>query len=237
METPGSTVVLIHGSRHDGWCWHLVQEQLSALGITSVAPDLPFTSMADDLDVVREVVADLPGRVTLVGHSRSGRLLSSLIELAPKVNHLVYLAAFLLEEGEVFPPKRRPTKMTQFQAGGDQLLEFPLARDIFYHDCEEELALAAWKRLRTVPLTSKFQPVTSRAAWRAIPSTYIVCSDDHCIHPDDQRDMSVHAGAVYEISSSHSPFLSRPKELAELIVRSNESATLKHSAPPEPFGS
>jgi hypothetical protein len=56
------------------------------------------------------------------------------------------------------------------------------------------------------------------AAWRSISSAYVVCTDDHTIHPDDQRDMAMQASEVHELDSSHSPFFSHPDELAAIIA-------------------
>lgn len=61
------------------------------------------------------------------------------------------------------------------------------------------------------------------AAWRTIPTTYVVCADDRMIHPDTQREMAAAAAAagaeVLEWPSSHSPFLSHPDLVADLVAR------------------
>jgi len=61
------------------------------------------------------------------------------------------------------------------------------------------------------------QPVT-RAAWQGIPASYVVCTDDHAIHPDLQRRMAAQAEEVFVMDSDHSPFLSYPRETAELLA-------------------
>jgi hypothetical protein len=43
-------------------------------------------------------------------------------------------------------------------------------------------------------------------------------TQDQAVHPDDQRIMSRNAGEVVEIDTSHSPFLSRPDLVAEIIA-------------------
>jgi pimeloyl-ACP methyl ester carboxylesterase len=81
------------------------------------------------------------------------------------------------------------------------------------------LGREALTHLRVVPATARGAASTVPAAWRTIPSTYIVCTDDHMLHPDDQRDMATQAGEVFELSSSHSPFFSHPAEVARIIAR------------------
>ncbi|HEV7655160.1 MAG TPA: alpha/beta fold hydrolase [Mycobacteriales bacterium] len=56
------------------------------------------------------------------------------------------------------------------------------------------------------------------AAWKTVPSTYVLTTDDRAVHPEDQRIMARNAGAVVEIATSHSPFLSRPDLVADIIA-------------------
>jgi pimeloyl-ACP methyl ester carboxylesterase len=52
----------------------------------------------------------------------------------------------------------------------------------------------------------------------SVPKSYVVCSKDQTIPPEAQRQMAARAGAtVHELDTSHSPFLSRPDLVAELI--------------------
>jgi pimeloyl-ACP methyl ester carboxylesterase len=56
-------------------------------------------------------------------------------------------------------------------------------------------------------------------AWRSIPSTYIVCTQDRAFPPELQREVfAARASEVAELECSHSPFLSQPARLAELLA-------------------
>jgi pimeloyl-ACP methyl ester carboxylesterase len=55
-------------------------------------------------------------------------------------------------------------------------------------------------------------------AWLTIPSTYVVCTDDRTLHPDTQRDMGRHATDVVTWDTSHSPMLSQPDLVADLLA-------------------
>ncbi|KAG6368752.1 hypothetical protein INS49_002966 [Diaporthe citri] len=58
----------------------------------------------------------------------------------------------------------------------------------------------------------------SRAAYKYIPSTYVVAEDDHALPLQYQEMFAAATGAeVKKIKSGHLPQLSKPEELAELI--------------------
>ncbi|MCD7444714.1 alpha/beta hydrolase [Streptomyces lincolnensis] len=71
-------------------------------------------------------------------------------------------------------------------------------------------------RNSTRSLPAVHQPL-AEAAWRTVPSTYVLCEDDVAIPLSLQEEMAKHAQRVRRLRSSHSPFLSRPAELARLL--------------------
>lgn len=56
-------------------------------------------------------------------------------------------------------------------------------------------------------------------AWREKPSTYVVCTEDEVIHPDFQRILARRCTASVEWPSGHSPFLSQPQRVANLLLQ------------------
>jgi pimeloyl-ACP methyl ester carboxylesterase len=50
------------------------------------------------------------------------------------------------------------------------------------------------------------------------PTTYVVCAQDRGVNPADQRAMAAKAGDAVELDTSHSPFLSRPRQVADVIA-------------------
>src|SRR6516162_4315520 len=87
------TLMLVHGSWHDGRCWSGVQEQLAAAGVHSIAPTLPGHGAGADrfevshADYVASVIAALDGfagPAVLVGHSMGGSVVSRVAELRPE---------------------------------------------------------------------------------------------------------------------------------------------------------
>ena len=59
----------------------------------------------------------------------------------------------------------------------------------------------------------------TEAAWRTKPSWYAVTNEDRIISPVLQREIAARIGArVLSLRSGHLPFLSKPKETAEVIL-------------------
>jgi pimeloyl-ACP methyl ester carboxylesterase len=66
------------------------------------------------------------------------------------------------------------------------------------------------------------------AAWKIIPSWYLVAQEDRAIKPEFQRFYAKRMGAkTIEIKSSHVVFISHPKEVAAVI----EQAALSRVTP------
>jgi hypothetical protein len=92
------------------------------------------------------------------------------------------------------------------------------ATELFFHDASAEVASWATKRLRPQSY-AVMNEVTPLASWPAVDARTIVCTDDHAINPDWVRSASrerLGLDAV-EIGGGHSPFLTRPAELARLL--------------------
>jgi pimeloyl-ACP methyl ester carboxylesterase len=217
-----TTVVLVHGDWHSASGWDLVRAELSADGIRSVAPQLPMTSTLDvDAAVVRETLDNLGDDAVVVAHSWGGSPVTLGASGAPNVKHLIYLAAFMIEAGRPAPVDMRELPpMDAFQIGPEVAVVNPdLAFDAFYHDCDPQVAAECIAQLRPFACAGWDLVETSvTPAWRLAPTTYVVCAKDRGIPPDDQRTMAAQAGDVVELDTSHSPFLSQPRQVADVIA-------------------
>jgi pimeloyl-ACP methyl ester carboxylesterase len=218
-----ATLVLVHGAWHGAWCW----EQLTPfLRMPYVALDNPSVAradatLADDVANITRALDAIDGPVVLVGHSYGGAIASEA-GAHDSVRHVVYITGFALDEGE--------SVMQNALEGGvpgplDHALQFDgdvvtLDRDgaiaAFYHDCGAAAAHDAVGRLRPQAVGALAGTVRA-AAWRAKPSTYLVCTDDRALSPALQRSAAARVKNVVEIDASHSPFLSRPAEVADLL--------------------
>jgi pimeloyl-ACP methyl ester carboxylesterase len=212
-------VVLIHGAWHGAWCWKTVVDELDRLGISSVAPDLPLTGLADDAATARAAIdAAGPGAI-VVGHSYGGIVISEAAAGADSVGRLVYLAAFMTtpDEDELSILNAHGSPIGSALVVGAHGTEVDPARApaLFYGDCDAPAAAAAVAQLRPMRGGGR---LTGEPAWRTISSTYVVCTADAVLPVAAQREMARRADAVVEWPTDHSPFLTRPADLAALLA-------------------
>ncbi len=217
--------VLVHGLWHGGWAWDEVRERLFAVDVPSVAVDLPMRDLAGDVAAVRTALDDFDRPAVLVGHSYGGAVITDA-GVHPLVRELLYLAAFQLDTGEsvgrtlpdlAVPPTRLGAAL-RFDDISDEVRVDPhLGAAALYGDAPAELVAAALARLRPVH-RPVFRGVPEQIAWRAVPSTYVVCTADETVHPDLERAMGRRASRVVELGAGHSPLLTEPDAVADLIV-------------------
>lgn len=217
-----ASVILVHGGWHGGWCWEEVVPRLEAAGVSVRTIDLPFTGLADDTAAVRSMLDEARGPVVLCAHSYGGAVVTGAGEHSA-VRQLVYLAAFLLEEGQTMLEVPGDLSVSELPAAlrlaedGRTTIDPDLAARVFYHDCPAATAARAVARLRSWPIDSGSTPA-SAAAWKSRPTTYVICDDDRTVPPGMQLGMSAHATDVRRWPTSHSPFYSRPDLVSELLV-------------------
>src|SRR3954452_406458 len=96
------TVVLVHGGFADASFWTPVIQQLQARGLPVLAPPNPLRGLAGDAEYIASFVNQIDGPVLLVGHSYGGAVITVAGAAADNVVGLVYVAAFILDEGESF---------------------------------------------------------------------------------------------------------------------------------------
>lgn len=178
---------------------------------------------------VVDAIRAVGGPVMLVGHSLGGMSISGAAErIAGRVARLVYLTALVPRDGD---SAAAFGQLAGFNASvGSEMLEdgervgvkVGLAQHLFYADCDAETAERAVSALVATDLAYLAEPVAlSPDRFGVIPKTYILCLRDNAIEPRAQRNLAaVHPGTnVREIDAGHSAFLSRPRELAELLDR------------------
>ena len=232
------TIVLVHGAWSDATAWNAVIPILKASGKEVIAVNLPghgsdSTSFAEInfqtyVDAVKKAIGERTN-VTLVGHSMAGQVISQVSEEIPsQLKGLVYLAAYLPKTGESL------LTLAQQDAGshtgkylkidqehGAAIIAKEGIIDVFATDAPKEVQdylVANWK---TEPLAPLAFPVTLTAAnFGSVKKAYIFTVNDHAISYPFQQKM-VKDGAVsktFILESSHTPFISQPKKLAEDIL-------------------
>src|SRR5262245_50363610 len=68
-------IVLVHGAYADGSCWLDVIDLLQKAGYKVMAVQNPLTSLRDDVEATRRVLALQDGPTILVGHSWAGTVI------------------------------------------------------------------------------------------------------------------------------------------------------------------
>jgi pimeloyl-ACP methyl ester carboxylesterase len=233
-----STFLLIHGAWHGAWCWHKIVPRLEERGHTVLAPDLPAmgidrtpanrVSLATWRDFVCGIVDSAAEPVVLVGHSRGGIVISEVAEHRPeRIRGLVYVTAFLLRDGECLfdlagsdPQSLVPPNMVMSADKTSSTLRNEALRDLFYGECsDEDLALArlCLKPEPTLPLATPVRVTAER--YGSVPRVYIECQRDRAVTPAMQRNMQAGSpcSPVLSLDTDHSPFFSRPDELARML--------------------
>ena len=89
---------------------------------------------------------------------------------------------------------------------------------VFAHDVSPEDAAVMGATQKPIA-GSAFSQSVEAAAWKHIPSYYLVATGDRAIKPELQRHMAQRIGArVTEVDASHVPFLSQPEAVARVIL-------------------
>ena len=238
-----SRIILVHGAWHGAWCWQKLIPLLEAAGHQVTAADLP--GLGDDTTPVNRVsltryVKSVASLLTatddpaiVVGHSMGGVVISQLAEEFPeRIQRLIYLCAFLPQNGEALIDKNSTDNslLNENKVIDKETLTMSInpdqVRAIFYHDCDPHLAEQAQAKLVDQALAPLGTPLKlSAERFGSVAKDGIVCLQDQAITPELQREMFT-AGeceAIVELDSSHSPFLSMPDQLAELITQLAES--------------
>jgi len=220
-----STFALIHGAGDVGWYWHLMAAELRSLGHDVVAPDLPADDESATLNDYADTVIEAIGEredVVVVGQSYGAFT-------APLVADRIPTDVLVLVAGMIPSPGESPDEWwanTRYQAavaeqaardGGMTGNEDPFVS--FYHDVPRELAEEALSKERAHPSQASMTEPWPLDAWPAVPTRFVLCSEDRFFPPDFfRRLVKERLGVVpEEIAASHCVALSQPKELAALL--------------------
>jgi pimeloyl-ACP methyl ester carboxylesterase len=234
-----ATFLMIHGAWHGGWCFDAMRSPLAARGHEMIVPTLPGmggtyeevtqVTLAAWADFVVETARALPTPPILCGHSRGGIVISQAAEHDPQAfAALVYIAAFMLPTGTSLIEARDAmprneafeTGLVVAARGAALAIKREAAAPLFYGDCSAEDREAALDRLLPEPIA----PLNTRlsltnARYGLVSRHYIECTLDEAIPIAQQRAMQAHlaCASVTTLASGHSPFLSRPEELADAL--------------------
>jgi pimeloyl-ACP methyl ester carboxylesterase len=224
---PVKNIVLVHGAFADGSGWRDVASILVKDGYTVSVVQEPLTSLADDVAATKRVLEMQQGPTLLVGHSYGGVVITEAGN-APNVVGLVYIAAFIPDNGEsaVSLLSSAPTANNDMRATKDDFLYLDPAA--FPTDFAADLAPAQANFMahsqQMLAKAAGGAPVTA-AAWHQKKSWALIVTRDHNINPDLERSMAKRAGSeTIEIPASHAAYVSKPEDVARLIERAAKAS-------------
>ncbi len=244
-----STYVLIHGAWHGGWCWRDVKTILRNNGHVVFTPTLTglgershlFSPGIDlnthILDVVNVLEWEELDDVILVGHSYGGNVITGVADRAKhRLRHVVYLDAFLPEDGEssaahvlkTLNPnvtaeeidaeiaRRRGTANEQGGAPTHYTNLFGIPQD------RPELYRWVERRITLHPVNSQIQPIRlENGGSEGLPRTYILCAGSSGETPFKALAKRFRASPEWryrELATGHDAMVTMPSETAELLM-------------------
>jgi len=237
-------LVLIPGAWHTPSAFSLLTTELHALGYTtharqlaSVGSTTPTTDLSADIAIVHSMInsaiGDSGNDVVVIAHSWGGIVASSALvgfgkterEALGKRGGVVkcgYIAASMLPEGVSLMDSVNHTFPLWTQISGPYI--HALDPHVFYSDLPLDEQRYWFSQIQPHSLASAYAKTTG-AAWKKIPSAYLVCEEDKSmpvIAQDRMIEMATAEGGEVQVTRlrcGHSPFLSRVQETVEWVRR------------------
>ncbi|WP_433336294.1 alpha/beta fold hydrolase [Spirillospora sp. CA-294931] len=222
------TVALVHGAFTDAGSWHGVIGDLQRHGYQVVAPANPLRGLAADSTYVANVVRGIKGPVVLAGHSYGGAVITNAARMAGNVSGLVYVAGFAPDEGESASDIDRRYPATPLKKSivplphPDGTVDLSIAPEKF-----PGVFAAGVPRRKAAQMAAAQRPIavaavegrSGRPAWKALPSWFLIPTEDQALHPDAQADMAERAAArrTVRIKAGHAVPVSHPGKVADLV--------------------
>jgi len=215
-------VVLVPGAFTDKSSWDRVAQLLRKKGFKVTEVDIPLTSLDADVAATRKVLDAQTGPTVLVGHSWGGVVIGEAGD-SPKVEALVYVAAFAPDKGESVQalsangPPTEGLKAVRPDATGYLSIDPAAFPHVFVGDvpASEGAELAMLQR----PISgAAFDAKATVAAWRLKPTYYAISANDLMLPPQAEAFFAQRMKATtVTLQSSHASPVSHPEEVAALI--------------------
>ena len=250
--------ILVPGAWHGPEIWERVLSLLKEQGYNSVSVALPTTSgsnsksFGDDVKATQDIIQaeTSQGRnVVVVVHSYGGMVGESALKgfTRPKdatasstskgyIIGLVVIASGFAQSGMAFLDGTggKPQPFWRLDPNGFSELQVP-ARELFYHDlpaAEGDGWVAKLKKQSTKAFTEDRDVVYP--GWQDVPVWTLITTEDKALPVEAQKMFlgmvtDLADVTVKEIASSHSPMLSKPKEVVEVILEATKAFTKEKS--------
>lgn len=240
-----NTYVMVHGAWVGGWCFDKIKTILEKEGHRVIAIDLPGhggnPAPIEEQNIytyagyIVKVLKEQNEPVILLAHSMGGMSASHAASVVPeKIKKLVYLSAFLPRDGQSANGKENGIQFTDWAAMEDENRGITLTRNrkamkldpkraikLVYNDISREEALKYISHHEEEALVVPYQAVHITEQFYDIPKIYIRCLKDAILKPGLQDKMinETPCEAIYDLDTGHSPFVSKPSELARILLK------------------
>ncbi|MER7001988.1 alpha/beta hydrolase [Dactylosporangium sp. NPDC000555] len=228
------TVVLVHGAWAGTSSWSEEVSRLQREGYPVRAVANPLRGLTGDAADVAEFLKTVSGPVVLVGHSYGGSVITNAAAGDPDVKALVYVDAAAPAVGESTAQLSGAASalgaapdtlydVVPFSAARPGDADLYLKENVFLRSFGPDLPTPAARRLwasqRPAAMSAFTTPATA-AAWKTIPSWYVIGSADRIITPQSQTFMAQRASAhVRTVSGgSHLTLISHPGPVTDQIL-------------------
>ena len=233
---PKPTIVLVHGAWADASSWNPVASELQSQGFTVLAPPNLLRGVPIDAPYITSFIAQrTSGPGVLVGHSYGGFVITNAAAGAENVKALVYVDAFVPDEGEnVFQilggsgsafDIPDPTEVFDLvgypgapEGDAEAFLKPATVHNSFAQDLPEADRSLIAAGQRPITLSANTTP-SGPGAWKDLPSWAVIGTEDRVIPPATQRSMAERAGAtITEAPGSHVSMVSQPRVTIDAIL-------------------
>jgi pimeloyl-ACP methyl ester carboxylesterase len=236
---PKPTIVLVHGAWADASSWNGEVDRLQRDGYVVRAIDNPLRGLTSDAAEVKDFLSTITGPIVLVGHSYGGAVITNAAAGNPNVKALVYVDAAAPDVGETNGQLSGKTSAlsgnpaTLFDsvpyAGAPAgAVQYYLKPNIFLHNFAPDLpartAEELWATQRPAA-TAAFDTPSAAAAWKTIPSWYVIGMKDQIITAQSELDMAhrAHSQIVEVPGGSHLTLISQPDAVTNQILAAARS--------------
>jgi pimeloyl-ACP methyl ester carboxylesterase len=228
-----STFALVHGAWQGAWCWERLIPELEARGHRGVAMDLPCDDPSARLDAFADAVEAALGEVhgddlVLVGHSLGGVTIPVVARRRP-ARLLIYLCGVVpatvgTAGAADEPPDSDEVTFSVLQGDADGCTVWPPGSDgaagLYPELSPEDLAWATARIRRQC--SGMWKDFTPFERLDDLPSVSIIAREDLAVLPGWQEWVAERRLGGVEpiwIEGGHWPMITRPAELATLLVR------------------
>jgi pimeloyl-ACP methyl ester carboxylesterase len=229
QHPPVKNIVLVHGAFADGSSWSKVIPILEARGFHVVAVQNPLTSLKDDVNATRRILALQDGPVILVGHSWGGAVITEAGD-DPKVVGLVYVAAYVPDAGKSANDNSGPYGLTSGQKAiqVDSQYFARMSDDGILNFFAQGLPIPE-RRLVLAVQGQTYGPIfdekLTHAAWTSKPSWHVISLDDHTLNPEMEiADAKKSGGKAFPLQTCHVAMLQEPEKVADVITEAAKDA-------------